>query len=236
MIRKISHYIIFLSFITYNITSCVDLSGTSRTSEKKAVYGHAKAPTKNRVKNQKHPSYRGEVHTMRGGLGIFSIGMNQLRDACAEQFNIPSSSIMWYDAGEVSHSIIRYQQTHKEHRPIILIGHSLGANEQIKVARALNKKGVSVDLLVTIDAVSQTIVPPNVKYALNVYKPGFVPMFSGLRLRAVNPETTFINNVNVDEMKGMQENHFTVDKNPVVQALVLKQIEKVLRDAQKKTA
>ena len=39
---------------------------------------------------------------MRGGLGIFSIGMNQLRDAVAVQCKIPAHSTMWYNAGDVS--------------------------------------------------------------------------------------------------------------------------------------
>ena len=194
------------------LSACVDLSGTKVLAE------------------QKTHSNRGEVHTMRGGLGIFSIGMNQLQRAVNEQYNIPASSSMWYNAGNVSRSIINQYYTQKQTRPIILVGHSLGANEQIKVARNLNKAGVPVALLVTVDAVSQTRVPPNVRYALNFYKPGFVPMFSGLRLKAVNPDTTIIDNVNVNTLKGVSVNHFTIDKDKIVQAMILEHVKKVLND------
>jgi hypothetical protein len=218
----------FLLFITIILSSCIDLSGSRSAYRKKA---HSNNNHLNHSK--KRLSNKGEVHTMRGGLGVFSIGMNQLRDSVSDKFHISSRSTMWYNAGDVSRSIIRRYYQQKEPRPIILVGHSLGANEQIKVARNLDAAGVPVALLVTVDAVSQTIIPPNVKHALNVYKPGYVPMFSGLKLRAVDPEKTLIENVNVDNLKGVNVNHFTLDKDDTVQAMILGQIEKVLINGNK---
>lgn len=225
----------FLLLITLVVTGCVDLSG-SRGSYRKKPMSHSASSAS--MAKQVKPSIRkkGEVHTMRGGLGIFSIGMNQLKELSAKQYDVAAKSTMWYNAGDVSSSIINDYYKHKAHRPIILIGHSLGANEQIKVARNLNAAGVPVDLLVTVDAVSQTIVPPNVKYALNVYKPGYVPMFSGLKLRAVAPQKTVIENVNVDTLKDVSVNHFTIDKDKVVQTLILDKVEKVLINGNKKDA
>lgn len=204
------------------LTACVDLSGTGLSAEKKSSIGK-------RLLEQD-----GEVHTMRGGLGIFSIGMNQLQTTVTKRFNIPASSSMWYNAGNVSRSIITYHYTHKSHRPVILVGHSLGANEQIKVARNLGKVGIPVALLVTVDAVSPTYVPSNVQYVLNIYKPGYVPMFSGRILHADNPGKTHIENLNVNTLKGMQVNHFTLDKDKQVQARILNRIDKVLKDAKRK--
>ncbi len=222
---------LFIILITTLLSGCIDLSSTKILAAKKAPieashYGKAAAKKTKVLMN-------GEVHTMRGGLGIFSIGMNVLSTKVATQYNIPASATMWYNAGNVSRSIINYHHSHKS-RPVILIGHSLGANEQIKVARNLDKAGVPVDLLITIDAVSQTIIPPNVRHALNFYKPGFVPMFSGLKLRAVNPNSTFIENINVNSLKGVKVNHFTIDKNEAVQTMILAQIKKVLTNANKK--
>lgn len=230
LIRKKCYALCLLSAVM--LAGCVDLSGTRATSEKEAVIPvkpqDKKGPVaKNRVKRS------GEVHTMLGGLGIFSTGMNQLRDSVAREYAIPASSSMWYDAGHVTRNIAHYYFTHKQHRPIILVGHSLGANEQIKVARNLNRMGIPVDLLVTVDAVSQTIVPPNVKHAMNFYKSGYVPMFSGLRLRAVDPSATRIDNINVAALKGVNVNHFTIDKHPVVQAMILDRVDKVSRHGNK---
>lgn len=208
-----------------SLSGCIDLSGSRATYTKQAMRQRLVEASKK--KKPEKIRYRGaEVHTMRGGLGIFSIGMNQLRDKTAKQYHIPSYSTMWYNAGDVSQFIIHRYYQQNDHRPVILIGHSLGANEQIKVARNLETAGIPVALLVTVDAVSQTIVPANVKQALNLYKPGFVPMFSGLKLRAVDPQKTKIDNVNVALLKNVRVNHFTIDKDALVQAMILDRVQK----------
>ncbi len=236
-IPRVLYYFVFLiTFLTVIVvlSGCVDLAGNQRAVIKKQGTRSA-SKIKATKQSRKAFSYQGEIYTMRGGLGIFSTGMNQLRVTSKERFHVPSSSIMWYHAGKVAKSIIEHAHSHP-HQPVILIGHSLGANEQIKVARRLEKEGINVDLLVTVDAVSQTIVPKNVKQVLNVYKPGYVPMFSGLKLKAVSPAVTHIENVNVNKLKGVSVNHFTLDRNNLVQEMILDKIEKVLIHAKSKDA
>lgn len=227
----------FFLLIAMSMSGCVDLSG-GRASVKKPIPKTAQHVVSQSIKktgkvDNKSNQYRGEVHTMLGGLGLFSTGMRTLSGTIVEECKIPAPSDMWYNAGNVTRSIEAYYQNHKNHRPIILVGHSLGANEQIKVARNLNKVGIPVDLLVTVDAVSQSIVPPNVKHAMNFYKPGYVPMFSGLKLKAVDPGKTHIDNVNVTTIKGIEVNHFTIDKDPIVQAMIMNEVKKVLSNANK---
>jgi hypothetical protein len=149
-----------------SLTSCVDLSGFVDSSDRKTLI---KKPNNN-VTSKAPRLVKGEVFTMRGGLGIFSIGMNQLADAVKKQFEIPASRSMWYQSYKVSRAIINRYQGHQLQSPIILIGHSLGADEQVAVAKCLNKSHVPVALLVTVDAVLPYTVPPNVKESLNLYK------------------------------------------------------------------
>ncbi len=231
---------LFLCLVAAGLTGCVDLSRAKLSPEKKAASYAMHFSKKYSVKNKTklHSSKpQGEVHTLLGGLGVFSMGMSDIRNEVAKRYNkVSASSNMWYNGGDVAYSIKHYYYTHKKHRPIILVGHSLGANEQIKIARNLNAAGISVDLLVTVDAVSQTIVPPNVKHVLNIYKTGYVPMFSGLKLRAVDPRVTQIENINVDDLKGVHVNHFTIEKNQLVQAMILDEVKKVLVDGNKKGA
>lgn len=219
---------LLLSFLLIMLQGCVDLSG-SRSN-------YVKKQTNSTTKEKKHSAYNGEVHTMLGGLGLFSRGMVTVKDSVATRYHIPAYNTIWYNAGHVSRFIIDEYYQEKDRRPIILVGHSLGANDQIKVARNLNAAGVPVDLLVTVDAVSQTIVPPNVKEVLNVYKPGYIPMLSGLKLRAVDPRKTHIDNVNAATLKGIKVNHFTIDKDPVVQELILAKIKKVVAHGKKHAA
>jgi len=177
-----------------------------------------------------NPTYRGEVYTMRGGLGgIFSTGMSDLQRTLQTQYHIQSASTIWFKEDTLSAYIIKHYRAHEIQQPIVLIGHSLGANEQLKVARDLDRANIPVALLITVDAVSPITVSANVKHVINLYKPGYVPMFSGMTLAAVDPARTRIDNINVDTLKGTSVNHFTIDKNPVVQDLMLKNVLAVLK-------
>ncbi|MGQ3890374.1 hypothetical protein [Legionella sp. CNM-4043-24] len=178
----------------------------------------------------KNPDYRGEVYTMRGGLGgIFSTGMSDLQRTLQTQYHIQSASTIWFKQDDLSTYIIKHYRAHELQTPIVLIGHSLGANEQIKVARELGRANIPVALLITVDAVAPIKVSANVQHAINIYKPGYVPMFSGIRLVAENPTLTRIDNLNVDKLEGISVNHFTIDKNSAVQDLMLKNVLAVLK-------
>lgn len=191
------------------LTSCIDLA----VNESKNKHMEKTSP------------YQGEVYTMRGGLGgIFSKGMNRLQDTLENNYHIKASSTVWFKANGLSHSIINDYQTRKILSPIILVGHSLGANEQIKVARRLAAVNIPVALLMTVDAVSPVTVPPNVAHVVNIYRPSIDPVFSGLPLKAMDPKRTRIDNIDINTIKGIDVNHFTMDSNKKVQTLMLNQV------------
>ena len=170
-----------------------------------------------------------EISTMRGGLGgIFSKGMNHLENTLENNYGIPASSTVWYRGPALTKKIIRDHQAHPS-RPIILIGHSLGANEQINVAKALNKAHIPVALLITVDPVMPATVSSNVKHVINFYKLSFIPMFSGLRIRAQNTQLTHLENINVATLPGAKVNHFTIDSNPVIQHQMLEAVLQTLK-------
>lgn len=214
---------IFLTAIIsaiFSLTGCIDLAVNDG---------------KNKRSLHKVSSLKGNVYTMRGGLGgVFSKGMNHLEDTLANDHQIQSSSTVWYKANALSSIIIKQYKEKKIQGPIILVGHSLGANEQIKVAKNLGFAEIPVALLVTIDAVAPIHVPPNVKLAVNIYKPSFVPMFSGLTLKAVDPKQTRIENINVNTFKNAHVNHFTIDKDKYVQKIMIDDILATLNEANKK--
>ncbi|CDZ77383.1 hypothetical protein BN59_01666 [Legionella massiliensis] len=208
--QKLPKLFFYLSLLLsiVSLTGCFDLAGTQSLAKNKDYVFKSKA----------------QVFVMRGGLGgVFSKGMNHLQSTLERQYRIRTESTVWYKANTLSHYIIKNYGTKELPGPIILAGHSLGANEQIKVAQSLAKKNIPVALLITIDAVSPLEVPPNVKHVLNIYKPSFVPMFSGLRVKAMDPAHTTIENVNVDTFKKVAVNHFTIDKNEEVQRLMLEE-------------
>lgn len=198
--------ILLLVLFSCSLSGCIDL-----------------ATTKSLTKSKNYGFYpKGYVFVMRGGLGgIFSTGMNQLQYILERQYHIRSESTVWYKNEQLSRFIAKNYGTVKLRGPIILVGHSLGANDQIKVARDLLKARIPVALLITIDAVSPLTVPPNVKHVLNIYKPSFVPMFSGLKIKAMDPKETIVENIDVTTLQTVRVNHFTIDKNDAVQNLML---------------
>lgn len=200
-----------LVLINVLLSGCIDLAVNHRQHNRRdmSTISHTK----------------GEVYTMRGGLGgIFSKGMNSLEDKLENNFHIYASSTVWFKGSELTHAIIRNYRIQKEQGPIILVGHSLGANEQIQVARDLGRAHIPVALLITVDAVIPATISPNVERVLNIYKPSFVPLFSGLTLKAADSSHTHVDNVNITKIQGANANHFTIDSNKIVQKLMLEQI------------
>lgn len=219
--QKICKSIIALYLLLSGVclTGCIDLAGTQSLAKNKNYIFKSKA----------------QVYVMRGGLGgVFSTGMNQLQSTLERKYKIKTESTTWYRAYSLSDYIVKHYGTKELPGPIILAGHSLGANEQIKVAKILAKAKIPVALLITVDAVSPLVVPPNVKYVLNVYKPSFVPLFSGQRVKVMDPAYTKIDNVNVDAIKTVSVNHFTIDKNALIQKMMIDKIVAAITNSSRK--
>jgi hypothetical protein len=202
-----------LFFNAFLLSGCIDL-----------------AINHNKHNLNKKSAVEGEVYTMRGGLGgIFSKGMNHLEDTLADDYHIYASSTVWFRARNLSDTIIRRYRAGLIHGPIILVGHSLGANDQIGVARILYHANIPVALLITVDPVLPLRVPPNVKQVVNIYKRSFVPMFSGLSLKADDPKLTQIENLNTSTLKGTHVNHFNIDEHKITQKIMLESVLAVLK-------
>ena len=216
-----SIYYLYLLLMSFFLTGCIDLA----TNESKHKMSHVKKTIHN----------KGQVYVMRGGLGgVFSKGMNRLQDRLEDEYQITASSTVWYKANTLSDFIIKHYETKELQGPIVLVGHSLGANDQIKVAQNLARANIPVALLMTIDAVSPLKVPPNVEHVFNIYKPSYVPLFSGLILEAYDPKSTHIENYNVAAVKDIHVNHFTIDMNSHIQQLMLDKVLSTLVAANKK--
>ena len=213
---------ISLSISCYFLTGCIDLAVNQSRHSLEAL---------------KYSRYsKGIIYTMRGGLGgVFSKGMNHLEDTLADKYHVQAYSTVWFKAGGLSDSLIKRYNAGQLKAPIILVGHSLGANDQITVARNLSRAHVPVALLITIDAVLPLRISSNVQQVLNIYKPSFVPLFSGFSLKADDPELTHVENFNVNRVKGATVNHFTIDKAPYVQQLMLERILATLKKANKRS-
>jgi len=158
----------------------------------------------------------GHVYLMRGLLNVFSLGMDELA-AKLEAVGVSAEAISYTSWSSLGDSIIaRYRAG--DHQPIILMGHSYGADTTISLARKLNDNKIPVALIVNFDPTSPAPVPPNVHRVINFYVPTAwgQPVEGGKRFRGKIS--------NVDESGAY--NHFVIDK---AEALHRKAIAAVLQ-------
>jgi len=158
----------------------------------------------------------GHVYLMRGVLNVFSLGMDDIAYKLQATGVAASTQNYLGWRGLADDIIANYRGGNRE--PIILMGHSAGADATIDVARRLQGSGVPVALIVNFDPVSPAPVPPNVAQIVNYY----VPAGWGA---AVAPDRRFKGKLaNVNESSS--DNHFTIDKSEDLQS---KAIAKVLQ-------
>jgi pimeloyl-ACP methyl ester carboxylesterase len=145
----------------------------------------------------------GHVYLYRGLLNVFSLGLDSLGsklEAVGVASSVSNHTLWSSDADNI---IAKWQAGN--HEPIILMGHSAGADATISLARKLAPYKIPVALIINFDPVSPDPVPSNVKQIVNYY----VPAGWG---QAVAPDKSFkgkLANMNENAIT----NHFSIDKD-----------------------
>src|SRR3954451_7952608 len=89
----------------------------------------------------------GEVYMLRGFGDVFSRGLDQLAQSLSAD-GIEAHVVSHGQWRMVLRDILQDRQRSGA-RPIVLVGHSLGANAAIQIAEELKKRHISVQYLVT---------------------------------------------------------------------------------------
>ncbi|MCS0496602.1 alpha/beta hydrolase [Ancylobacter sp. MQZ15Z-1] len=112
------------------------------------------------------------VYLLRGLFGVFSTGMDSLAKELVSRGYV-CEVYGWDEAEKVIAQIdSRHDAGHTG--PVVVIGHSLGANAVIQVATAVDAQAIPVALGVTFDATEPAPVPDNVEVFVNFWaKDGF---------------------------------------------------------------
>jgi hypothetical protein len=149
-----------------------------------------------------------QVYLLRGWFGVFSTGL----DAIAEELKakgIRAEALGHLSAQATVSRIVREGGAAKP-RPIVLVGHSQGANNVIEMARALQARNISVDLLITLAPFLQDPVPANVVRAMNYYTSGWGaplttdPDFRGKLSNFDLSGDSTVSHVSIDKSAGVQ--------------------------------
>jgi pimeloyl-ACP methyl ester carboxylesterase len=168
------------------------------------------------------PHRPGHVYLMRGLFNIFSLGMDELA-AKLQRVGVKADAVSYTSWSSLADSITA-QYRAGNHEPIILMGHSYGADTTISLARKLNDNRIPVALIVNFDPTAPGLVPPNVHRIINFY----VPTAWGRPVEAGKKFHGRLSNLN----ESGAYNHFVIDK---ADALHRKAIAAVLQAVGKGT-
>jgi hypothetical protein len=184
--------------------------------------------------NNDTKSRAGHVYLIRGFIGLFSKGIDTMTDKVAGT-GVAANVFQEDQTAVLGKTIVdKYKATNGKHEPIVLIGHSLGADDAIKISKMLEAENIPVDLLITVDPTKPPPVPGNVKVCYNYYQPSVFDgtgMLRGIPLELEPGAKTQLYNLNIrGERKDLLEwdtNHVNIDKNSKIHAEVVKHVEEV---------
>ncbi len=176
----------------------------------------------------------GHVYLIRGLIGLFSYGIDRMTDKVAAT-GVAANVFQEDQTDLLGKTIVeKYTAQRANHEPIVLIGHSLGADDAIKISKMLEAQNIPVDLLVTIDATRPPLVPGNVKVCYNYYQPSVFDgtgILRGVPLELEPGAKTTLYNYNIrGERKDLLEwdtNHVNIDKNTKIHADAIVHIKEV---------
>ncbi|MFI5410064.1 hypothetical protein [Kaistia sp. UC242_56] len=164
-----------------------------------------------------------QVYLFRGLANVFSLGMDDMSKELKAQ-GIPNKVLNHANWPSVAADITaKYKANPKATRPIVLVGHSLGANAVLLMGQQLARNGVPVDLVVTFDPTTKGPVAPGVRRYLNLYQSnnGWAEALDvppGAGKRVVNSDVRKRTDIKA------AVSHFDIDKNRVLHQQVVAEI------------
>ncbi len=153
----------------------------------------------------------GHVYLLRGLLNVFSLGMDDL--AAKLQARGVSASVHNHAEWQSLADEIAAKYKAGKHGPVILIGHSLGADAVMVQAEYLGKKGVPVSLVVPFDGTGSYAASPNVSRVMNLTQRDYAYMRRGSGFRGSLQ--------NIDVSKDTSIDHINIDKSARLHNMVV---------------
>ena len=157
---------------------------------------------------------RAHVYLLRGLMNIFSLGM----DTLSEQLNRRGVYATVHGYGEWQSLADRAAVDFKAGKegPIILIGHSLGADAVMEMAAYLGRKGIPVALVVPFDGTQSFAASDNVARVLNLTQRNYAYMQRGPGFHGTL--------ANIDVSSDPSIDHINIDKSPRLHARVVSEV------------
>jgi len=160
------------------------------------------------------PQPRAHVYLLRGLFNVFSLGM----DSLTEELKRRGVDATVHGYGEWQTLAARAAADYKagKEAPIILIGHSLGADAVMEMAAYLGRKGVPVALVVPFDGTKSFAASDNVGRVLNLTQRDYAYMRGGPGFHGTLANVDVSSDPNID--------HINIDKSPRLHARVVAEV------------
>lgn len=159
----------------------------------------------------------GHVYLLRGLLNVFSLGMDDL----ASKLSARGVSTSVHNHAEwqslADEIIAKYKAGNRG--PIILIGHSLGADAVMFMSEYLGQSRVPVALVVPFDGTGSFAASSNVARVMNLTQRDYAYMKRGPGFRGE------LNNIDVS---GQGYGHIDIDKSARLHSMVINRVMSVL--------
>jgi pimeloyl-ACP methyl ester carboxylesterase len=162
---------------------------------------------------------RAHVYLLRGLMNIFSLGMDSLAEELSKRgvHTTVSNHSEWQSLADQAASNYK---AHKDD-PIILIGHSLGADAVMQMAAYLNRKNIPVALVVPFDGTESYSTPANVSRVVNLTQRKYAYMRPGPGFHG--------SLANVDVSGDPSIDHINIDKSPRLHARAISEVLAVIK-------
>jgi pimeloyl-ACP methyl ester carboxylesterase len=160
------------------------------------------------------PQPRAHVYLLRGLFNVFSLGM----DSLTEELKRRGVDATVHGYGEWQTLADKAAANYKagKEAPIILIGHSLGADTVMEMAAYLGRKGVPVAMVVPFDGTKSFAASDNVGRVLNLTQRDYAYMRGGPGFHGTL--------ANVDVSSDTSIDHINIDKSPRLHARVVAEV------------
>ena len=168
----------------------------------------------------------GHVYLLRGLLNVFSLGMDDL--AAKIQARGISASVHNHSEWQALADDITARYKAGNRAPIVLVGHSLGADAVMFMGDYLGKKGVPVALIVPFDGTGSFAASSNVARVMNLTQRDYAHMRRGPGFRGE------LANIDMSGQPGID--HVNIDKSARLHSMVLGKIQAVLGRGGSRTA
>ena len=162
---------------------------------------------------------RAHVYLLRGLMNIFSLGMDSLAEELSKRgvYATVSNHSEWQSLADQAAS--NYKARKED--PIILIGHSLGADAVMQMAAYLNRKNIPVALVVPFDGTESYSTPANVSRVVNLTQRKYAYMRPGPGFHG--------SLANVDVSGDPSIDHINIDKSPRLHARAISEVLAVVK-------